>query len=508
MKQPRKIPKKLAPKKIWKHFYSPREQWGQLTDLPIELMKSETEYALGCHRVDSKELPEVDKAQWELARLLFAEHHKEAYAPIYLRERAHPKTKSKHTCIGSMRPREKALSIKGVIIITEYGDSPFVVTAFRAVPPRRATEFSVSEFYDASLHYYNRSGNREMKEMRKTLIESLRRHVSLPTSQGALWSLVRDIAIGQVYLESESIELRQAQSLFSTINSAEIKLLTDSLDWEGVIERLKASVMEDDELEIESALIDVEQLAALGELLHLQATVRELLDEASEILSWLSVDSWSINRIANQNLKDMVDQSSNVARLWLMVLESHMMAVADEEAHETATYAETPITDLLFPPEEVDVEAPWLSKVRALISTHLTNLRQQSDEVLNELLNAVVLSEPNEMSVMLSGASPNGNDDEYEILLSIECTPPEGDYRVYIIDEDNPEGCDVTESYRVAGDTLWELRWGERALVVIISSSSTLDISQEETFASYLSRATAQGEVSIVSKLVYRDLIS
>jgi len=119
------------PKKVWKHFHDPAEQWERLAGQDLTGLRLEAEELVGVLRSAQLELPDLPGQRKLRAHEALRRHHDDYYGSIYLTELSSHETRWAETM--DRRHRQHALTPRSVYVIVQLDDPSVVITA----SPRR-----------------------------------------------------------------------------------------------------------------------------------------------------------------------------------------------------------------------------------------------------------------------------------------------------------------------------------------------------------------------------------
>ena len=482
------MPENMRPKKVWKHFYEPREHWERLCGLDVAMMRAETEAVLDIQRDNSncEEIPHVDGRRWRQVKMLVQRHHDEGYGEVYLREMASPDTEwSSPVSNGDGHLRAKALTPNSVFLSVQLVEAQhsWIVTAFRPHPGLKNVEYSEADLRREAIDYFRRQTGMEIKNIVAHTVEELRRvSANPPESVRDLWWLASAVGYGRALAEHDEVQavLPRAEKLLNQTSSALLKDFKDGLDWEGAIEKISSALQDDYPDELEHALAVSEKLLAIGDAIGAAEEVETFLEEAEELLGWLPAN-WSHLVEEARERGALFGMSTFAGRLWSNVEVAGLSAAIQDAAPDRQPEAQ--YVDQLIP------DKSWLER----ISTSIERINAAAGEVGDEVitwargsLNTVDLAAP----AMGDSGKPKR---EWKIRGEPISNAPH--YRLFAVDDDEPAGDEITEFFTPEDGELW---WMDKpVLIVLFASEKPIP---EDNLATLLEYAAERDDIFVYAR--------
>jgi hypothetical protein len=453
------IPPKLCPKKVWQHFYDPHEHWERVCAVDVAAMRREAEAIVGAARATARELPRLAGERWRRSRDLLVAHHAGTYAPAYASEMS--STETAWTSSMDAAQRHHALTPRSVFIVVQL-DEPrsWVITAFRPHPPVRGVEWDEAELRRHGVWYFRKETGVNVDDFAPVVAENLRR-VSAPATTKELWWLASAVGFGRLLRHVSEVHdaLVGAEAALSETPESLLAELRRALNWTALEERLADALKDARPEDLEGVLAEAEELLAVGAVVGAEPEAEAFCDEAEMLLPWLPVEWAHVADRARHRLRATAAQPSLVARLWSAVEDAATAAIAREAA--PAVRPASRLVDALIP------QSPrwfiWQERIAGLPERAIAAAAAWIDQSIAALTIAPLAP--------TMGGSGVAND---EWAVRGRPAPGAPHYRVFVVDEEHPDGWEVTERFTEADGELWRLDANEPALVVIIAGERPL----------------------------------
>jgi hypothetical protein len=452
------IPPTLCPKKVWQHFYDPGERWERVCAVDVAVMRHDTETVAGIVRSSNYTLPRLDGERWRRTRELLVAHHESAYAPTYSSELSSPGTAWAASIDGAHRQR--ALTPRSIFVVVQL-ERPrsWVVTAFRPHPPVQRVEWDETDLRRHGVWYFWKETGVNVEDLAPAVAGSLRRASTMPSTTKELWWLASAVGYGRLLRDAPEIQhaLPAAEAALAGTSDSLIEELRRSLEWQPLVEKLADGLKEARSEDLETALGEAEELLAVGAVLGAGPEAEAFCAEAEALLPWLPVEWAHIADHARRRVRAIASETSLVARLWSAVEDAATAALTRE-----ATPAVRPASRLV---DAVIPQQPRWSVWRDQIADLAERATAAATSWIDRSIDGLTIAP----LAPTMGGSGDAND---EWVLRGHPASGASHYRVFVVDDSNPEGCEVTEQF--TDGELWRLGANEQALVVIIAGERPL----------------------------------
>jgi len=485
----------LQPRKVWKHFYNGQEQWWCICDQDPRQLRKEVEALVGRSRDTSCDLPRLDHELWKRVRDLTWLHHDEAYGATYLAEIRSGET----LWTRGMDPRfrQHALTPRSVYLIVQLAEPSWVITAFRPHPPSKDVPWSEETFRRHGLRKLAKEDSMHSTDISRLLAEELRRTASeKPKSVEQLWHLALAVGHGRLLTHQPEIAalLPAAEATLGSVDPQLVTGLRSALDWDGVVLRIASGLKDDGPEDLEEALSDAEDLLTVAAPLGEAAAASALLEQARELLPWIPAD-W--DHLQARAARGIEAYGGMVAQLWEAVAEAVTGALLRQGAPES------PPAHRLVEQIMLDVaghqDAPAIKRINERASAVMSRIQDAVQEIQGAALSWMEgLWAANPAPAMGAGTSDAPR--PWEIRCSHEAGATS--QRVFVVDEEYPEGYEVTDEARAGDASLWSLESpGHTVLVVLFVSKDPV---KGEHLEDALNFAEQRDSVAVLTHLVSR----
>ena len=454
------IPRKLCPKKVWKHFYDSHEHWERVCTIDVASMRLQAEDIVGTARVNEPNLPRLAGDQWRRVRDILVSHHESTYAPAYSSEMSSPETV--WTSSMDAAHRHQALTPRSIFVVVQL-DRPrsWVVTAFRPHLPDQDVEWDEAELRRHGVWYFRKETGVNVDDLAPAVAENLRRVTRMPSTTKELWWLASAVGYGRLLrhvLEVHDALPAAEAALFGTPDSL-LEDLRRTLDWQRLMGRLADALKEARSEELEGVLAEAEELLAVGAALGAESAAEAFCAEAETMLPWLPAEWAHIADRARHRVRTVAAEPNLVVRLWIAVEDAATAALAREM--EPSFRPASGIADDLIPQQPRWLI--WLDRVGDLAARAAAAATSWIDSSIEGLTVAPMMP-----TMGVSGVS----NDEWTVRG--RPAPGAPHYRVFVVDAEHPDGWEVTEQFTEADGDLWRLEANEPVLVVIIAGEQPL----------------------------------
>lgn len=466
------------PAKVWKHLYDPAERWSDLITADPARLHDEAVDA-GCPPFrPSKRLPDFHGR----VRRLLERHHDEAYGPAYASELGHDETRWGPKL--SDATRWVGRSPRCVIGIVAASPLVRVVTAYRPLPPLPGVGWSDEDFCRQADYVFEKETGLDPTSSQR-LTDELRRVADVgAATTGDGWWLALAVARGRAAAATDPslrAQLERAEQTLSSARGALRLQLVRSMPLEGLVDRLADGLKQSEPEDVEQALSDVEDALLVLDVLGADDEVTTLLDHTTSLMHWAPPEFAALAAQAPHR-HGALAAGSAAAALWDAVEE----AVAGASLRETTPNhrPQARLVDELVPaPRLLERIAAW------------AGARADAGRAwLDHQLDGLAVFEP--VPVMGRGASTA------PWFVQGEITVGSGSLRVFAVDEEYPEGYEVTDLATAPGAALWQLeRRGQVVTFVVIRSDTPMSGS---TLAELLTEAEGRDDVAIATRAISR----
>ena len=479
------IPLKMRPKKVWQHFYDAAEHWERICDQDVEALRSETEAILGVRRVESPALPQLSQQRWPRGRGLLLHHHDAGYAPTYLAEMA--STEASWTPTMDSRYRHQALTPRSVFVVVQLDQQSWVVTAYRPHPPTRGVGWDEADFQRHGLWYFRKETGMDIDSLARSTAENLNRTSTAPGSLRELWWLASAVGYGRLLADRQEVRaaLPVAEAALGATREVLRRELATALDWDDCLGRIARGLKEDRSEDLEDALAASEELLAAASVIDTEEATQAFCASAEELLAWLPPEWSHMADIAAARCRVFGGSEGAVFRLWTAV-EAAAVGAAIREA-SPAMLPRARFVDELIP-----ADPGWLGW-RDRIAAFAGDMSTALGRWLQASLDSVSVVQP---APALGSAEPEA--EPWEVRGRPAPNAPH--FRIFVVDEEHPDGHEVTERFTQADGDLWRIdHAGDRALVVIVAGESPIPGTDLE---SVLAHAAENKDVLVVERTI------
>ena len=451
------IPPEHGPKKVWKHFYDVAEHWERICEQDVAAMRSAGEAVVGVRREDYYALPWMDAERWREGRALLLGHHDTAYAPTYLSEMASPETQWTEGM--DRQHRHKALTPRSIFVVVQLDQPSWVVTAYRPHPLTTNVEWGERDLRRYAEEHFLKRTSMDIESLVQAAADNLERaSSSVPTSVGEVWWLASAVGYGRMLSQHErvSVTLPAAESTLEATGE-ELRLeLQNALDWGGSLDRIAAALKEDRPESLEDVLIASEEMLVVATALGIETRIEEFLAEAEVLLSWSPPEWTSVGDMATQRGRSFGDSCAQALRLWEAIENAAIGAVLRRS--EPAFRPEASLVDVLLP-------NPGLLERLTAMPAYLTGY---ASEWLRTTLDNITVTAP----APAMGGEHTGVKDR---VVKGGPAPNAPHFRVFIVDEENRAGYEITGEFKEPDSELWCIDQTDvQALIVIIGAPHPL----------------------------------
>lgn len=457
------LPQRLRPRKVWRHLYSRAERWDRVSGEDVEALRREAERVVGVDRNVQRDFPTtLPAARRSRAVKVCARHHDTVYGPAYQSEMAAADTV--WTPGVDARYRHGALTPQSVFLVVELGEPSRVVTAFRPHPSTHDVDWTEVGLRRHGVWYFKKETGMNVDELVRAVTENLRRTSSdgVPGSVQELWWLASAVGHGRLLRTHPTVQshLDAAEEALTRVPEAMSKQLEQCLDWDGCLDRVAIGLKETRPEELEASLAASEELLAVAGAIGATERAMDFCNEVELLVAWVPPEWDHVADRARSRGQAYVGADSPVLRMWDAVQGSVVAALLRET--EPARRPEARLVDALIPAERA--WEGWLQRIRVLPEKAATAVFEWADRSIGNL--------------RVTAASPlMGSDTTTSAAWEVHCKP-ESDapiHRVFIVDDDHPDGQEVTDQFTEFDGFLWQLdRPDDAALVVVVAGKAPL----------------------------------
>jgi hypothetical protein len=446
----RQMPRRHQAEHVWCHLYDPAERWGELAPAdPREL--HEEAVANGCPPFrPSKRHPPFDRH----ARRLLQRHHDQAYGPAYRAELELPDTR--WAVKRSDPERWVARSPRAVIIIVVLNPSPWVLTAYRPLPPLPSVGWSEDDAQAQADYVFEKETGMAADQPTRLAQDLVRFAQAGGGTPRDAWWLALAVARARARVQqAPALEgpLKAAENALAAGLEAAREAISGALVADDVLDRLAEGLKDEHPAAAEMALSDLEDALLVLDTLELDSAASDMLERASSLLAWLPAAFTPLGAQAALRMGDLGNQGS-AAALWSAVEEC--LEGAQLRASAPVRRPAASLVDSLLP-------APGLlDRLAGLAARSSGTARGWLDQQLATF--DVRAPAP----VMGQAAQP---DLPWPLIGQLA---PSGLWlRAFVVDAEYPDGYDVTDLALAPGATLWQLEQpGQVAHVVVVAAST------------------------------------
>lgn len=451
--------------KVWKHLYNEHEAWERICPNFNEGMRIETEQTLGVVRAVMDRLPNG----WERARGLLTKHNLSAYMPTYLEQLFDSETRWGT----SDRDASKVnvLTSSGIFIVLDCAKSRHdVITAFRPTPPLKEVVPPERVIHKWANEYFNRNIPMNAQQIVDECRDRLARVGQPPTDVSDLFLLVSSIGYGRLLRNHSSVAavLEAPETTFQATETSLREELIEKIDWEGVIEGLSTAIEEANLEDFEWFLSQAEEMLAVAEVLHINAAAENFCEEVERILAWIPAEWSNVGVRAEIFLGVMYSKSTFFERMLLDLVASIDRARASD-LDPVELPAASIVEEVLRNLELKSTGEGALGKPQPIHSDRSVSLtaglRLKFSQFFNDILDSLKFETP--IPQMGADLATQGVC-KVEFSLSVS-SPPVG-FVAFVVDEEYPEGYDVSDALTHGDGKFWELAVDQRADLIVFAS--------------------------------------
>jgi hypothetical protein len=472
------IRKEHQAEKVWKHLYNPSEQWAALTTSDLRHLRQE---ALRTGGLASWSLgaPPYD---WRLRRVL-EQHHDAAFAPAYMAELGDGATLWGAKQLDAARWVGRTPNAVIGIVLT--APTSRVLTAYRPHPPVVNVDWREEDFQRQADYVFEKETAMDTPSTRR-LIQELRRtsEVGWATTMDVWWltfavaqararvgtapELQDSLAVAERALDSASRDIREE--------------LVQRLHLEAMLDRLAAGLQENEPEGVEQALSDIEDTLLVLDVLGAGSELATLLDGASSLMAWTPAAFTTLTQRALYR-RALYVETSAVAALWDAVEES-VIGASVRDTPPSRRPAATLVDVLLPRPSLADRLAAWAAR--------------GADESQAWIHDQLAILEVRSLApVMGRGVPPT---EPFVVVGHLRSGPR--CLRGFAIDEEYPDGHDVTELVMAPGRSLWQLERPGQEVVIVLFATDTPMVSA--TLSGLFDEAERRGDVTVGTRRLSR----
>lgn len=451
------LPRGLQPAKVWKHFFDQSQHWERLCGQDVASMRREAEAIVGIQRSNRAALPRMDRERRHRARDLLGRHHDAAYAPAYQAEMSSPD--ALWTPTQDAQRRHQVLTPNAVFAVVQVDGWNWVVTAFRPLPPTCGLDWDEVNIRRYAAGYFRRETGMHGDNLARATAENLQRASTLvPRSAQDAWWLASAIGYGRLLARHSEVAdaLAEAEAVLARAPADLVAELARALDWEGCLHRLAGALKDSRPEDAEAVLATAEELLAAGSVVASETQTDDFCTEAEALIAWLPAE-WShlLDRAASRR-EVLGSPDHPVHRLWSAVEDAATGAAMRELP--PAIHPVARLVDAV-----VAARPPW-RRWRARVAQLVPGASAAVAGWVQRSLDGIHVARP--APVMGAAGTPPGS---WDVLG--RPAPEAPCFKLFVVDEANPEGREVTEHFDPAGDKLWLIEPGDEAALIILIAS-------------------------------------
>lgn len=462
----RPIPRRDQPKKVWKHFYDDVEAWDCICEANVDALRATAERQLRVQRNSQPDLPWIDPGEWPAARLLLCGHHDDAYGPTYLAELERRETNwAPHP---DDERREIAVTPRSIFASLYRGRPREVVTAFRPHPELQTVRWGEDEQRRHALHYFGERVYMSSDQHMRHLVQRLSRvGETTPATVKDLWWLASAVGYARPFKGEKGVDqaLARAEEILAGTAEELVAEFVGLLDWNACTESLATGLLCEDLDDVEAALASSEELVAAASAVGAGRASDAFMEELEELIAWVPSEWTSIGRMARRRLGTFSSGDEPISRMWSAVEAAHTAALIRDV--QPTLQPEATLVDSLLPEEPSLLER--VEQLARRSSAEATKAPAEITTWLSGLLAHLRVESP-QLAPAMSGTSRAV--EHMDVHLAGDTNGLH--VRVFIIDDDSPNGAEVTARFKKDGG-LWRYAIDEAPpLVVFVASHSDL----------------------------------
>ena len=451
------LPRGMRAAKVWKHFYDQSEHWERLCGRQVASMRREAEAVVGIQRAGHELLPPMDRKRWERTRDLLGRHHGAAYAPAYQAEMSSPD--ALWTPTQDAKRRHQVLTPNAVFAVVQVDDWNWVVTAYRPLPPTCGLDWDEVNIRRYAVKYFRRETGMHGDNLARATAEDLQRASTIvPRSTQDIWWLASAVGYGRLLAHHSEVAnaLAAAETVLGEAPAEVVAELARALDWDGCLRHLADAMKDSRPEEAEAVLATTEELIVAASVVATETQTDAFCAEAEALIAWLPAE-WShlLDRAASRR-EALGSPDHPVYRLWSAVEDAATGAAMRELPPVTR-----PVTRLAD--AMIAARPPW-RRWRARVAQLAMGTSAAVVEWVRSSLDDIHVARP--APVMGAAGNPPGS---WDVLG--RPAPEAPCFKLFVVDEANPDGLEVTEHFDLAGDKLWRIDPGDEAALIILVAS-------------------------------------
>ena len=487
------MPRDRQPWKTWKHLYDPAEHWDRLCEGDFQESAIRVGRIAGRNPTRVRNLNRVDAKYRRLIRPLLEKDHDAHYSPAYLKE-----MRSEGTIWAEGKDRRrcfKALSPRSVFLVVERREMNTVVTAFRPHPPTSGVNWSEDDFGKHARRYFSANTGAVVKtDKAREVAQDLEKYAQAPPGDAqALWWLALSVGMGRVLSSVDEVAaaLPAAEKALGAAATETVNELEAALDWSGTLDGISDGLEDDRSDSLEEALASGEDLLVAAAVLGFDEEAASFLQDAAWCISWVPAAWGHLIDLATRR-QAVVGTETLAGQFWTAVAQGVTGALLRES--EPVSRPDARFADLILPAPSAWEKAHARASALAIdTATHLVDMSQQALQWIDGL----VVQQP----VPAMGADKEGASTNWELRAT---SPIAGHQRVFVVDDEEPEGAEITDFAKDDDDkvTLWELEEpGQVALVLIFASDAEIP---GDRLDELLTAAEQRGDIAVEIRVISR----
>lgn len=410
----RAIPKASRPDKTRKHFYAPWERWEQVcSSNPRQLFA--TAQIEGCPppircETHPSDLPEA-------CLPILHDHHDTAYMPAYGAALSHHESVVAPKRDG--QPKSLVLAPNGVILVVGTMKSPIVLSAFRPTPQHGPFQsLSLSDYQAQSRWYFQRGTGVTVRLYTASDVEYLLRTSATEpkTSPTGIWNLALAAGITELLPENELEALPAAAHVELKRRPRYLcQRVMGSVDACSLVSRLVEALFPWDEDEFDVAFSQLEDGLLALRALGAKFEIRTALQQLAGAISTNNIPERALDRVSAWSAIPLPEQHP---------LASLLMLMKGQPVEFRSKMIQTGVKEL------------WGGAARAIRSE---------------------LSQWLQVGLTLESVAVLGDKaDRWDLQLGA-ALPEIAHIRVFAVDDDNPEGQEITTHIVGGGPSIWRV---------------------------------------------------
>jgi hypothetical protein len=451
------LPREMQAAKVWKHFYDQSQHWERICERDVASMRREAEAVVGIQRDSRTTLPLMDRKRWDRTRDLLGRHHDAAYAPAYQAEMSSPD--ALWTPTQDAQRRHQVLTPNAVFAVVQVDGWNWVVTAFRPLPPTCGLDWDEVNIRRYAVKYFRRETGMHGDNLARTTTENLQRASTVvPRSAQDTWWLASAVGYGRLLAHHSEVAnaLAAAEAVLSEAPREVVAELARALDWDGCLRHLADALKDSRPEEAEAVLATAEELLVAASVVATETQTDAFCADAEALIAWLPAE-WShlLDRAASRR-EALGSPDHPVYRLWSAVEGAATGAAMRELPPVTRPVAR--LADAM-----IAARPPW-RRWRARVAQLAMGTSAAVAEWVRSSLDGIHVARP--APVLGAAGKPPGS---WEVLG--RPAPEAPCFKMFVVDEANPEGREVTEHFDPAGDKLWLIEPGDEAALIVLVAS-------------------------------------